>query len=812
VADAKIGRAVLEITIDDKQYKVALGDIEKKTNATGDTLRKMSNSIDALVWLEYGKVAVAAIGAITQAVIDLADRGDQVSDVSSAFDNLSASVGSTGEAMLGSLRDGVLGSVSDFELMQIANKALGAGVVKSAEDMGTLARGAYQLAEATGGKTTDAMGALTKAIATGRTGMLAQYSLVVDASKATEAYAYSLGKSEKELTKQEKTTAVSIATMAALKARMEELGPPTIGFSEAVGQAKTGMTNLNDSIAKGIAESPVLAAGMKSLSEEFQRALGSDQKTIVSEIVRGVEALAIALTYVAQGGVAMATGFSMLLAGIATGVTMEVAKIADQVSQLAQSFIDVYNIAPKLFSAMTGGEAEKSVAALKSVRDGAGTIASTFGQASYDARKMGLEVVTAAGAINTALEVSRAKMMANIGAAAVEGAARVQTSNTTTDTIVGNVAKEDAARKAVAAMQQQLDAASAQSVTQGEAQKVAAINATFELRKSKIMELVGLDATAQAAMIAQADAIRAADIAKITDHSAQILAKETELRAAIVQATTSGAEQKAAALEAQYIAEVASLENLKVSNATAYAMLLALVQEKYSAMTMAANGHYMTLEQRAAAAGFKTREELQRSADAALAMYAQMLASGQYTEQALLDAKIAAEKAKQEAQGGTVKYTMTANQAILTGSQQILGVLGEKHKSAAIAGAIISTYAAVAKALQAAPWPYNLILAAGALAAGMANVNKIRSSQAGFAEGTPNLDFAGFGSMSMQPLHGNEAVIPQGKGHMLAGEIAGAMGEDGGNTALLTKLSETLEALPAAVARAIRNGQMQAAR
>ena len=184
-----------------------------------------------------------------------------------------------------------------------------------------------------------------------------------------------------------------------------------------------------------------------------------------------------------------------------------------------------------------------------------------------------------------------------------------------------------------------------------------------------------------------------------------------------MQATTSGAEQKAAVLEAQYIAEVASLENLKLSNATAYEMLLALVQEKYSAMTMAANGHYLTLEQRAAAAGFKTREELQRSADAALAMYAQMLASGQYTEQALLDAKIAAEKAKQEAQGGTVKYTMTANQAILSGSQQILGVLGEKHKSAAIAGAIISTYAAVAKALQAAPWPYNLILAAGALAA-----------------------------------------------------------------------------------------------
>lgn len=45
----------------------------------------------------------------------------------------------------------------------------------------------------------------------------------------------------------------------------------------------------------------------------------------------------------------------------------------------------------------------------------------------------------------------------------------------------------------------------------------------------------------------------------------------------------------------------------------------------------------------------------------------------------------------------------------------------------------------------------------------------------GFASGTPRLDFRNFGAAQRTILHGNEAVIPRGGGHQLAGEIAAAM-------------------------------------
>ena len=114
--------------------------------------------------------------------------------------------------------------------------------------------------------------------------------------------------------------------------------------------------------------------------------------------------------------------------------------------------------------------------------------------------------------------------------------------------------------------------------------------------------------------------------------------------------------------------------------------------------------------------------------------------------------------------------------ALVTGAGQLFTILGLKNKKFAIAGAIINTYQAIAKSLASAPWPWNLALAAGAAAAGWAQVSHIRGSEAGgFQRGTRNLDFQSFGSRSMAELHGEEAVIPRGGGHVLAGEIAAAL-------------------------------------
>jgi hypothetical protein len=219
------------------------------------------------------------------------------------------------------------------------------------------------------------------------------------------------------------------------------------------------------------------------------------------------------------------------------------------------------------------------------------------------------------------------------------------------------------------------------------------------------------------------------------------------------------------------------------------------------------------VEQAAAAAGFQTRAELEHTAAVALETYKRMKESGLFNAKELEQAHDKAEAAKRDAMGKTRDYSLTSGQAVMQGASQVLDVLGQKHKTAAIAGAILATYASVAKALASAPWPANLALAAGALAAGMANVSRIKSSSPGYKEGTPGLDFMNFGKQSFQPLHGHEAVIPAGKGHLLAGEIASAM--PGGGDLSASKLDEMVQAinnLPHAMRRSFRDGLMQASR
>lgn len=185
---------------------------------------------------------------------------------------------------------------------------------------------------------------------------------------------------------------------------------------------------------------------------------------------------------------------------------------------------------------------------------------------------------------------------------------------------------------------------------------------------------------------------------------------------------------------------------------------------------------YQTTEERAAAAGFQTRAELQATADQALALYQEMQDSGEFAALALTDAWEKYESAQRAAAGETSRFKKDADSMLLTNTASTLAILGSKFKAASIAGAIISTYQAIAKSLASLPWPVNLISAAGAAAAGWANVSRIRSSSPGFRTGTPALDFQRFSPSGQSVVvHGEEAVIPRGGGHKLAREIAGAL-------------------------------------
>lgn len=88
-----------------------------------------------------------------------------------------------------------------------------------------------------------------------------------------------------------------------------------------------------------------------------------------------------------------------------------------------------------------------------------------------------------------------------------------------------------------------------------------------------------------------------------------------------------------------------------------------------------------------------------------------------------------------------------------------------QYKALAISKALINTYLGVTQSLATYPWPYNAIAAAASLAAGLQNVDQIRSQKAGFEQG----GYTGDGHPSQESrilgnkpytYHKSEYVIP----------------------------------------------------
>ena len=218
--------------------------------------------------------------------------------------------------------------------------------------------------------------------------------------------------------------------------------------------------------------------------------------------------------------------------------------------------------------------------------------------------------------------------------------------------------------------------------------------------------------------------------------------------------------------------------------------------------------------------GISTRAEMDKTHKEAVKAFELIKASGEKSAKELEEIWAKYEESRREDSEETTAAKLSSDQALMDGSTAILGALGQKYKAAAIAGAIIAMFQAIAKANAAYPWPFSLVPMAAAAAVGAIQISRIKSSEAGFQEGTRGLDFQEFGPGSLAALHGREAVIPQGGGHQLAMEIAGALkgrgrGQDPAELRLvMTEFRADLRAefsgLSRSLQRAVRDGVLLA--
>lgn len=688
----------------------------------------------------FAGLAAGAIVGTTAAIVALGTRGAAVQDVRGAFDNLTSAAGSTSEVMLGALRSGTLGTLTDFDLMSKANTVLGSGMVKTADEMRTLAAGAKMLADRTGGDTATAFDTLTGAMASGRVATLKQMGVFVDTKGAIQAYANALGISVDKLTAEQRAEAISTATLAALKAQLLQAGPATADFGDQIDRGKVAIQNFTDNLAVAVATSPVVAAGLDGIANGVAAAFGGSQQDLVKTLMGFVNDFAIGLTYVAQVAVTVAGGFVQawyLMKTVVLGVITAV-------SGFATALVTIVTGLAEMAASVPGASA-------------------VVGDLAAGARALSADM--------TAVTLSLAAETAE----AARGAAGHSELQGSLDRVGG----------AILTVRENMEAArtAAAGMTEANAAAVPPIN--------DIGTAVGLTAAQIKAMEEQTILSMGLMVESWTN--AANLQAELQTQIALLQ--TSGIEQRLLELDNARLAEIAGIQNLAFEYPAVYEVIVAAVTEKYRLMGMAAQGFHASVVAQARAAGFSTQADLQATADLAVDTYNQMKDSALFTAEEIRKAWEKAEEAKRLATGATTTFTIGSVGEMLTATAGALKEFGVAYKAAAIAGAILSGWSAIQKAWASAPFPANLPGVAIVTAATLANINRLRSAEPGFAMGTPETRFIDFGRVSTVDLHGPEAIVTPKQGASVAGMVEDALkAQDAATVMELRALREEMAA------------------
>ncbi len=299
MANETFGPIVGRITLDNKEFTVALKQVEKETDKTakktekagarsgkgfrdgargvkrfGFALRGLRRSAGVATRalrsvgraLTSVRSLLAAVGA-GFAAFKLFSIAAQVNDTELAFSTLVRTLGSDAVTALARFRTAARGTVADLDLMKQVNTAVILGVGKNVEEFERLIDAARRLGKATG--RTAAQGFEDLVVGIGRQSrlILDNLGLIIKVGEANEAWAKSIGKTVDQLTAQEQRAGFQAAAFKAIEERLEKLGDDTLNFADVFNQVRASISNFVNALAKRA--TPALERFLKSLQDTF---------------------------------------------------------------------------------------------------------------------------------------------------------------------------------------------------------------------------------------------------------------------------------------------------------------------------------------------------------------------------------------------------------------------------------------------------------------------------------------------------------------------------------------------------------------
>jgi hypothetical protein len=273
-----------------RQVSADLGNLDDAAAGVGGGFGDLGNLLTG--GLIAGGLTVLADRAIAgaAAIYDLAKSAQAFDTLKSSFNDLAASAGESGDAMLTALRGASQGMIADQDLILAANRAMMLGVAQNSQQMVELLQVATVRGKAMGMSATDAFNDLVTGLGRMSPLILDNLGIVTGGEKVFEDYAKSLGTTSAALTDAQKKQALFAkvvaesqdllskpmdvnpfakmdAQIANLKIKMGELALPLAGeFAQAASDAAGELSHIFDAVdvsgAKGWGEMAGYAVGV----------------------------------------------------------------------------------------------------------------------------------------------------------------------------------------------------------------------------------------------------------------------------------------------------------------------------------------------------------------------------------------------------------------------------------------------------------------------------------------------------------------------------------------------------------------------
>lgn len=221
--------------------------------------------------LSAGKVAIGIglVTAATAALLKAIDRGQIVSELSTAFNSLEKQAGGSATA-LDKLKDATGGLIDNLDLMRASNQALLSGLTP--DQFLQLASAADTLGDAVGKNTKEALDDLVNSVSTGNERMLKAYGITIDNAKAEAEFAKSLGVTASQLNELGKKEAARIALIDVTQEKTKKLGAGTETAGDQMQKLGNALSNSVSYVTQWINESQNLVYVLKQVADTASNA------------------------------------------------------------------------------------------------------------------------------------------------------------------------------------------------------------------------------------------------------------------------------------------------------------------------------------------------------------------------------------------------------------------------------------------------------------------------------------------------------------------------------------------------------------